>query len=91
MVIDAISDEYKKYLNASHYQSLANIELRPNGILVHFRHKLQAYSWMMSFSDLQIVCDEALTLRAAGKFIRFKAPVNEKFIKRMQELMRKTS
>lgn len=88
MVIEDISEEYRKYLNAEHYVSNANIELRPKGILIHFRHKLQAYSWVMPYRDLVIEKAERLTLTSNGKFIRFKDAIetNSKFIEKMVRL-----
>ncbi len=88
MVIEDISEEYRKYLNAEHYVSNANIELRPKGILIHFRHKLQAYSWVMPYTDLVIEKAERLTLTSNGKFIRFKDAIetNSKFIEKMVRL-----
>lgn len=85
MVIEDISDDYKRYLNAEHYQSFANIELRPSGILVHFRHKLQANTWVMPYTALYIEIAEKLRLSSDGKFIQFKNGLeeNEKFIKKM--------
>jgi hypothetical protein len=85
MVIEDISEEYRKYLNADHYVSNANIELRPKGILVHFRHKLQAYTWVMPYADLAIESSDKLTLSSNGKFIQFKdgLEVNEEFIEKM--------
>lgn len=88
MVIEDISEEYKKYINADHYQSNANIELRPKGILIHFRHKLQAYSWVMPYAHLSIEQKEKLLLSSEGKFIRFKDAfeTNKKFIEKMVRL-----
>ncbi|MFK7952755.1 MAG: hypothetical protein AB8B73_07885 [Ekhidna sp.] len=88
MVIEDISEEYKKYLNADHYVSNANIELRPKGILIHFRHKLQAYTWVMSYTHLSIEQTDKLTLTSDGKFIRFKDALetNGKFIEKMVRL-----
>lgn len=88
MIIEEISEEYKKYLNADHYQSNANIELRPKGILIHFRHKLQAYSWVMPFKELSIKSSEKLRITSDGKFIQFKdgMEVNRKFIEKMINL-----
>jgi hypothetical protein len=85
MVIEDISQEYKKYLNADHYVSNANIELRPKGILVHFRHKLQAYSWVMPYEKLSILSIEKLRLTSESKFIQFKDGLesNKKFIEKM--------
>lgn len=87
MAIDAISEKYMKYLNAAHYQSNANIELRPKGILVHFRHKLQAYAWIMPYTDLNIEWNETLTLKVKDDFIRFNPPINEQFVNRMTCLL----
>ncbi|MEQ9466560.1 MAG: hypothetical protein RLN88_04060 [Ekhidna sp.] len=88
MTIHGISDEYKKYMNADHYVSTANIELRPKGIILHFRHKLQAYSWIMPYTSLSIQYKGSLRLESAGKFIQFDEPRNQKFIRQMLELAR---
>ncbi|WP_462250759.1 hypothetical protein [Ekhidna sp.] len=86
MIIHEISEEYKKYLNANHYVSVANIELRPKGILIHFRHKLQSYSWVMPYDSLSITYDKTLKLESKGFFIQFNDPQNDKFIVRMIHL-----
>lgn len=83
MTIHEISDEYKKYLNADHYISTANIELRPKGIILHFRHKLQAYSWIMPYESLQIIYNNTLRLESDNHFIQFNEPENDRFIDRM--------
>ncbi|WP_436515804.1 hypothetical protein [Ekhidna sp. To15] len=86
MTINGISDEYKSYLNAEHYISTANIELRPKGIILHFRHKLQAYSWIMPYSSLNIQFSKILRLEADGHYIQFDDPKNDRFIDRMIKL-----
>ncbi|WP_425392160.1 hypothetical protein [Ekhidna sp.] len=83
MTIHAISEDYKKYLNADHYISTASIELRPKGIILHFRHKLQVYSWIMPYEALTIDFNEYLKLESSDQFIKFNDPGNEKFIRRM--------
>lgn len=86
MTIDSISEVYQKYMNASHYISSANIELRPKGVIIHFRHKLQAYSWIMPYSTLKIQYKHALRLESDGKHIHFNEPGNERFINQMIKL-----
>lgn len=83
MVISDISKEHREYMNADHYISTANIELRPKGIIIHFRHKLQAYSWIMPFDTLTIISDEFLRLESEGLFIQFNDPQNEHFINKI--------
>ena len=83
MVITAISEEYKKYLKAEHYETMANIELRPKGIIIHFRHKLQAYSWVMPFESLQMDSESGLELKSVGKFVAFNNETDQSFIKKL--------
>jgi len=85
MSIADISEEYKKYMKPDHYVSNANIELRPKGILVHFRHKLQAYTWVMPFPSLKIELQELLRIESDDKFIVFKEGINEKFVRKVEE------
>ncbi|MEO9870937.1 hypothetical protein [Ekhidna sp.] len=89
MTIHDISEDYRKYVNAEHYISNASIELRPKGIIIHFRHKLQIYSWIMPYHSLQIQTIPYLRLESKRKFIRFDNPDNEKFISLMISLSKK--
>ncbi len=86
MGISQVSPEYAHYLKAGHYITHANIELRPEGILIHFRFKLESYAWPMPYADLQISTDPELTFTSGGKFIVFKdgMKVNGSFIERMK-------
>ncbi|MEQ8907411.1 hypothetical protein [Ekhidna sp.] len=86
MTVSAISEEYQSYMNAEHYISTASIELRPKGIVIHFRHKLQAYSWIMPYDSLKITYEHSLKLESDGKFIEFEEPNNHRFIQKMMEL-----
>ncbi|SNT37029.1 hypothetical protein SAMN05421640_3607 [Ekhidna lutea] len=86
MTITRISEEYQSYMNAKHYISTANIELRPKGIIIHFRHKLQAYSWIMPYNSLKTTYDNLLRLESDGKFIEFEQPNNHQFIQQMMRL-----
>lgn len=86
MSIADISEEYKKYMKPDHYITNANIELRPNGILVHFRHKLQAYTWVMPFLTLKISLTDGLKIESDGKFIVFQQGVDKRFMEKLEAL-----
>ena len=85
LTIADIADEYKEFLNAAHYPSKANIELRPKGIIVHFRHKLQAYSWIMPFRDLDIENQGTLQLTSDSKRITFREKLEASFINKIEK------
>ena len=84
MVIGDISEEYQKYLKAAHYQSHANLELRPKGLIIHFRHKLEAYSWIMPYASLEVEASDLLRLTSDGKFISFAEELDEAFIRKLE-------
>ena len=85
MVISDICEEYAQYMNAAHYQSKANIELRPKGIIVHFRYKLESYSWIMPYETLSIQSKGGLMLSADEKFISFSTEIDQPFINKMMK------
>jgi len=84
MVIGDISEEYQKYLKAAHYQSHANLELRPKGLIIHFRHKLEAYSWIMPYASLAVEASDSLRLASEGKFISFAEELDEAFTRKLE-------
>lgn len=84
--IKSVSEEYRGFVNAAHYISNANLELRPKGIIVHFRHKLQAYSWIMPFSDLVVENKTALHLMSDGKHITFGERLDDAFFDKMERV-----
>ncbi|GAB4229689.1 MAG: hypothetical protein Tsb0034_01370 [Ekhidna sp.] len=83
MQITKISENYKNLLNAAHYVTNANIELRPKGIIIHFRHKLQAYSWVMPYASLVVEDHPSLVLKSTDGFVVFQQPIDEKFVKKL--------
>jgi len=85
MNIISISEEYRHYLKAEHYITHANIEFRPKGIIIHFRHKLETYSWTMAYENLAIDLQGGIKLESEGKFIRFEQ-AEEQFIEKLHKL-----
>lgn len=87
MVIQEISAAYQKYMNPDHYQSKANLELRPYGLIIHFRHKLQSYSWVMPYSQVEIKNEDHLFLGSNEKFIQFKDKLEAGFLDKIHRVM----
>jgi len=67
-----------------------NIELRPNGIIVHYTRKLERFSWIIPYYRLVIYNAQFFSIHANGNFIQFSKNrnynVNKKFINRMIQL-----
>ena len=68
----------------------ANIELRPNGIIVHFTNKQDRYSWVIPYYRLVTYNSQTFSIHANGSYIKFKKNknylANKKFIDKMIDL-----
>lgn len=89
MSIEEVSPEYNEYLNPDYYVTHGNIELRPKGIIIHFRYKLESYTLVIAFDELKVETDNKLILRFGESFIKFKngLEVNGKFITRLTRML----
>ncbi len=77
----------QKQFNELNY---GNIELRPNGILVHFTNRLERFSWAIPYYRLVIYNASFFTIHANGNFIQFQKNKNytnnKKFLEKMIDL-----
>jgi len=84
MVIKSISEEYQKHLKSDIYETKANIELRPKGLIIHFRDKLQTMTWVVPFIGIKIQSENDLEITSQGKFIQFdKESIDKKFVEKV--------
>lgn len=90
LVIDEISHKLKPEKMELTENSYANVELRPKGIIIHFAHRLESYSWLIPYYRLVVYSTEKYTIHSGGSFIKFKKDKNylgnKKFLKKMMEL-----
>lgn len=87
MIIQELSEKlYPKQKEFSEV-NYGNIELRPKGILVHFTHRLERFSWCVPYYKLVIYNANSFSIHANGNFIKFiknkNYRENKKFIQRM--------
>ena len=72
MMIEGISQGLKpKQLSFSEID-YGNIELRPNGVILHFTHRLERYSWIIPYYRLVIYNTTYFSIHAEGQYIRFR-------------------
>jgi len=72
MVIDDVSPNLKQYTNSVSDINYGNIELRPNGILIHITKGLQNFTWAIPYYQLVIYKTNGSSIHAQGKFVHFK-------------------
>ena len=64
-----------------------NIELRPQGIIVHYTSKLERFSWVIPYFRLNIYNAQTYSIHANGSFIKFEKNKNYKENKKFLEKM----
>lgn len=72
MIIENVSPNMQNYLNKVSDVNYANIEMRPNGILVYINKGLKNYTWIIPYYQLVIYKTNGTSIHAQGKFIHFK-------------------
>ena len=76
LMVDNVSPNMQQYVNKVSDINYANIELRPNGILIHMNKGLKTFSWIIPFYHLVIYKINGSSIHAQGKFIHFKNNIN---------------
>jgi hypothetical protein len=71
MYIKAYSQGFEKLLQRNSNSLFGNIELRPDGIIVHISQRNHRFSWVLTYYQLSIFQSEGFTLHGNGEFVRF--------------------
>jgi len=95
LIINDCHEIFDPYLKQLHSTKHCNIELRPKGIGLRFRYKLEAIGWFIPYTDL-IYNHEAYNLKLqdqlTGYFMNLKAShrnrINLRFMDKMKLLAR---
>jgi hypothetical protein len=72
MIIEEASPNFQTYLNSISDPTYANLELRPNGLLIRINKGLRNFTWVIPFYQLVIYKTNGSSIHAQGKFIHFK-------------------
>ena len=87
LIIAELSEKLKSNQKQFNELDYANIELRPNGILIHFTNRLARFSWCIPYYKLVVYNSSVFSIHAEGSFIKFKKNKNylenKKFINKM--------
>lgn len=90
MIIDELSEALTPYVNARHYLTYSNIELRPNGIIVHIHKTLDNFAWCLLYQDLQLsfLENDQVRLEAEGEYLLFRDgyQFNKKYFDKLQKI-----
>lgn len=72
LIISDVSPNMQQYINTVADINYANIEMRPNGILVHINKGLKNFTWIIPYYQLVLYKTNGSSIHAQGKFIQFK-------------------
>lgn len=71
MIIEEVSPNFQAYMNKVSDINYGNIEMRPNGILIHINKGLKNFTWVIPFYQLVIYKTNGASIHAQGRFVRF--------------------
>lgn len=79
----------KDYFGRDQDIKYINIELRPKGILVYIKNKVNDYVWVIPFYKLSLYQSKHYSIHADGEFLKCDLstiyPRNEKFFRKIHE------
>jgi hypothetical protein len=72
MIIEDVSPNLDQYLNKVSGINYANIEMRPNGIIIYINKGLKNFTWIIPYYQLVFYKTNGTSIHAQGKFIHFR-------------------
>lgn len=72
MIVDEVSPNLQSIMNVVSDINYANIELRPNGILILINKGLKNFTWIIPYYQLVIYKINGSSIHAQGCFIHFR-------------------
>lgn len=90
VIIEAFK-ELEELIEVDNRSRFCNIELRENGIILHFRSRLETFAWVVPFHILSLFkSDDTLSIYSGSEFVRVRAAqnahLNHKFINKILEM-----
>jgi len=90
LIVHEFSEKLQPKNTLTSVINYANIELRPKGIILHFKHRLDRFSWIIPFYRLNIYNAQYFSIYANGSFIKFRKNKNynenKRFIEKLIDL-----
>lgn len=87
MYVKAYSQGFEKLLQRNSNSLYGNIELRPDGVIIHISQRNHRFSWILPYYQLSVFQSEGFTLHGNGEFVRFHTDAyfdkNKVFFERM--------
>ncbi len=87
MIIEEVSPNLDQYLNKVSGVNYANIEMRPQGIIIYVNKGLQNFTWIIPYYQLVFYKTNGASIHAQGKFINFRNNItfkeNAAFLKKL--------
>lgn len=72
MIVDEHSVTMEPYLKKAPQHTFSNIELRPNGILIHLNNVLKVYTWAIPFDQLDLRMEKTVSIHDGEHFLTFR-------------------
>ena len=87
MTLESFSPGLYNYFDDDHDIKKVNVELRPKGVVIYIKNKINDYKWVIPFYALHFYKTDYFSIHAHGNFLKFHCknvfPANEKFFEKV--------
>lgn len=66
------STDIKEILPTGFKGNFASIELRPKGVIIHFKKFTEHFSWIIPFYSLSIIQSNSINIHSKGSYIKLQ-------------------
>jgi hypothetical protein len=66
------STDIKELLPTGFKGNFASIELRPKGVIIHFKKFTEHFSWIIPFYSLSIIQSNSINIHSKGSYIKLQ-------------------
>ena len=71
-IVEEVSPSFEIVMNRKSNVNYATIEIRPNGIIIHFAKALKSFAWLIPYYKLSIFQADTIKFYSENKFIQIK-------------------
>lgn len=90
IIVEAFK-ELEELINVDNKSKFCNLEIRENGIILHFRSRLETYAWIVPFHLMSLFkSEDSISIYAGAEFVRLRpahnSTFNHKFIQKILDM-----
>lgn len=89
-VLQSASEDIERHLPSDQSLSNVSVELRPKGIIVHFKKFTEHYTWVIPYYRLTLYYSNSFSIHSEGQFMKIASTSlkkhHQKFLRKLMDI-----